>query len=163
LRYQEDGAEAAKHFETVLKKEPGDAYSWYWLGTLKTPNSDEQSACYEKALQRNRHLSGAIYGLAMNLRRKDPMKAESFLAEHEAPKARKWQNISDVKYSQMGPLGEVIGRTDDPSVAPRTRPLPLFQRRETLTVQLAPGARWAKAADLGADAVGEVRRLVRAR
>src|SRR5262249_22362332 len=70
LRYQEDGAEAAKHFETVLKKEPGDAYSWYWLGTLKTPNSDEQSACYEKALQRNQHLSGAIYGLSMNLRRK---------------------------------------------------------------------------------------------
>ena len=78
LLYKKDGQEAAKHFEAVLKKDPGDAYSWYWLGTLKTPASDEQTECYEKALKLNRHLSGAMYGLAMNLRRNDPKAAERF-------------------------------------------------------------------------------------
>jgi hypothetical protein len=163
LRYQKDGQEAVKHFEAVLKKDPGDAYSWYWLGTLKMPASDEQSECYEKALKLNRHLSGAIYGQAMNLRRKDPKAADAFLAEHVALSAAHWQNVSDIKYSQMGPYAEAIGRTDDPPTPPRTGPLPLFQRRETLTVQLAAGTRWASAADFGKDAVGEVRRLVRAR
>jgi hypothetical protein len=163
LRYQKDGQEAIKHFEAVLHKDPGDAYSWYWLGTLKMPASDEQMECYEKALQLNRHLSGAIYGQAMNLRRKDPRAADEFLAEHMALSAAHWQNVSDIKYSQMGPYAEAIGRTNDPPRPPRTGPLPLFRRRPSLTVQLAADTRWASAADLGADAAGEVRRLVRSR
>ncbi len=158
MRYQKDGQEAAKHFEAVLKKDAGDAFSWYWLGTLKTPASDEQSECYEKALKLNRHLSGAIYGLAMNLRRNDAKAAERFLAEHEALNAAQWQNVVDVKYSQMGPYAEAIGRTGDPLASPRTGPLPLFQPSKSWEVKLVPGARWARADDFGKDAVGEVRR-----
>jgi hypothetical protein len=158
LRYQKDGAEAAKHFEAVLKKDPDDAYSWYWLGTLKEANSDEQSKCYEKAVKLDRHLSGAIYGLFLNQRRKDPKAAQALLDEHEALKTANWQNITDIKYSQMGPLAEVIGRTDEPPAKPRTGPLPLFQYRDSLKVRLAADTRWAKTADLD-----EVRRLVRAR
>src|SRR6185437_10561011 len=74
-----------------------------------------------------------------------------------------WLNESDVKYSQMGPLAEVLGRTDNPPAKPGCGPLPLFQRRDSLKVRLADGARWAKAADFGDDVVGKVRRLVRER
>jgi hypothetical protein len=163
LRYQKEGQEAAQHFEAVLKNVPTDAYAWYWLGTLKSPATDEQSECFEKALKYDRHLSGAIYGLAMNLRRKDPNAAEQFLNMNEALKAADWRNVTDVKYSQMGPLAEVIGRTGDPLASPRIGPLPLFQRRQGLKVKLASNAKWATAADLGEGEVGEVRRLVRAR
>lgn len=163
LKYQKDGTEAMRHFEAVLKKDPNDAYSWYWLGTLKAEDDRERLRCFEKALKYDRHLSGALYGLAMDLRRTDADRAEKLLAEYEALRQNDWQNVTGVKYSQMGPYAEVIGRTGDPLAAPQTGPLPLFQRRQSLKVQLAPGARWAKAADLGSDAAGELRRLVRAR
>jgi hypothetical protein len=161
LRYQKEGQEAAKHFEAVVKKVPDDAYAWYWLGTLKE-DSEEQTKCFERARKLNHHLSGAIYGLAMNLRRKDPKAVEALLAEHQALEQANWGNIAEVKYSRMGPLAEVIGRTGDPP-PPRVGPLPLFQHRKGLKVRLAPGARWAKASDLGKDTIGEVRRLVRER
>ncbi len=163
LMYQKDGQEAVKHFEAVLRRDPDDAYSWYWLGTLKTPGGDEQTECFQKALQRNRHLSGALYGLFLNLRRKDPKAANKLMEENEALTQAHWQNVSDLKYSQMGPYAEVVGRSGDPLASARTGPLPLFQRRESLRVQLAAGSRWATAADLGEDAVGQVRRLMRSR
>jgi hypothetical protein len=163
LRYQKDGQEAAKHFQAVLDKDPGDAYAWYWLGTLKEQGSKEQSECFQEARKRNRHLSGAIYGLAMNLRRTDPDAVEALLAEHKALEQADWGNVADVKYSRMGPLAEVIGRSGNPLDGALTGPLPLFQRNEALKVQLAADARWAAATDLGKDTVGEIRRLVRAR
>ncbi len=122
LRYQKDGAEAAKHFEAVLKKDPNDAYSWYWLGSLKTPNSAEQSRCFDEALKRNRHLRGALYGLNQNLRRTDLAAADKLLDEFTALEKAHWLNESDVKYSQMGPLAEVIGCTDNSPAKPRIRP-----------------------------------------
>jgi hypothetical protein len=163
VMYQKDPQEAVKHFKAVLQKDPSDAYSWYWLGYSQSGDMAEQSRCYEKALQLDRHLSGPLYGFAMNLRQDDFQRAEKLLAESEELKRAEWSNISEVRYSRMGPYAEVIGRVADPLAAPHCGPLPLFQRRDGLKVQLAAGARWAKAADLGGDAVGEVRRLVRAR
>jgi tetratricopeptide (TPR) repeat protein len=163
LMYQKDSGEAVRHFEAVLEKDPDDAYSWYWLGTLKPQASKEQSECYRKALKLNRHLIGAIYGEAMNLRAKDPEAAQAFLKEMEDLKRAEWQNVAAVKFSQMGPYAAVIGRTGDPTADPRTGPLPLFQHREKLDVRLTLGAHWATSTDFGEDAVGEVRRLVRAR
>jgi tetratricopeptide (TPR) repeat protein len=163
LMHQKDPEEAVHHFEAVRQKLPEDAYTWYWLGTLKTPGSDEQTELFEQALKRNRHLAGAIYGLAMNLRKSDPNRAAEFLTENEALKRSDWENVAQIKYSRMGPLAEVIGRTGDPLASPRIGPLPLFHRREGLKVRLAPGTKWTTSADLGEGAVGEVRRLVRAR
>ena len=94
----------------------------------------------------------------MNLHRNDAKAAERFLAEHKALNAAHWQNVVDVKYSQMGPYAEAIGRTGDPLASPRTGPLPLFQPSKSWEVKLVPGARWARADDFGKDAVGEVRR-----
>jgi tetratricopeptide (TPR) repeat protein len=163
LMYQKDGDEARKHFAAVQKKDPNDAYSWYWIGTLKEPGTPEQSECFREALKRNRHLSGAIYGLSQNLRRDDAERSQAMIEEMEALKRSDWENIAQVKYSRMGPYAEVMGRTSDRPPPPPTGPLALFQRHEKLKVQLASGARWAKSADLGNDAIAEVRRLVRAR
>jgi tetratricopeptide (TPR) repeat protein len=163
LMHQKDPQEAVKHFEAVLRIDPRDAYSWYWLGTLKGEDLNEQTKCYEKALKLNRHLSGAIYGLGQNLRSHDFERAERMLEEFQALQNNEWGNVTGVKYSQMGPYAEVIGRSDDPLASVQTGPVPLFQHRDALKVQLAPGARWSKAVDLGSHAVGEVRRLVRAR
>jgi hypothetical protein len=163
LMYQKDTGEAVRHFEAVLRKDPGDAYSWYWLGTLKPSDGDEQPECFRKALERNRHLSGAVYSLAMILRRTDPDASQKMLDELEQLKRADWENIAQVKYSRMGPYAEVIGRPGDATADARTGPLPLFQRRDGFKVHLAPGARWAKEDDFGKSTIGELRRLVRKR
>jgi hypothetical protein len=163
LMYQKDGAEAMQHFEAVLKKDPNDAYSWYWLGSLKPQEDKERLRCFEKALECDKHLSGALYGLAMDLRGTDPQRSQKLLEEYEALRQSDWQNATGVKYSRMGPYAEAIGRTSDRPPPPPTGPLALFQPDESLKVQLASGAKWATAADFGGDAVAEVRRLVRER
>jgi tetratricopeptide (TPR) repeat protein len=163
LMHQKDGAEAIRHFEAVLKKDPNDAYSWYWLGSLKTQDDKERLRCFEQAMKCDRHLSGALYGLAMDLRGTDPDRSQKLLDEYEAMRQSDWQNATGVKYSRMGPYAEAIGRTSDRPPPPPTGPLALFQPDEKLKVHLASGAKWAKAADFGSDAIAEVRRLVRAR
>ncbi|HZV08095.1 MAG TPA: FG-GAP-like repeat-containing protein [Gemmataceae bacterium] len=164
LRHQKDGQEATKHFEAVLQKDPDDAYSWYWLGTLKAPNSPEQTDCYRQALKRNRHLSGALYGLSMNLRTEDPDRAMQLLDESEQLKRIDWGDSRPlVKYSLMGTYADAIGRATEPQPARHVGPLPLFERQKSFTVKLAADASWAKATDFGKDAAGEVRRLIRSR
>jgi tetratricopeptide (TPR) repeat protein len=163
LMYQKDGTEAMQHFEAVLKKDPNDAYSWYWLGSLKPQDDKERLRCFEKALECDKHLTGALYGLAMDLRGSNEERSRKLLDEYEALRKNDWQNVTGVKYSRMGPYAEVIGRTSDRPPPPPTGPLALFQPDEKLKVQLASGAKWAIAADFGGDAVAEVRRLVRAR
>jgi tetratricopeptide (TPR) repeat protein len=163
LMHQKDGAEAIRHFEAVLKNDANDAFSWYWLGSLKTQDDKDRLRCFEQALKHDRHLSGALYGLAMDLRGTDPDRSQKLLDEYEALRQSDWQNATGVKYSRMGPYAEVIGRTSDRPPPPPTGPLAVFQPDEKLNVRLAAGAKWAKAADFGNDAIAEVRRLVRAR
>lgn len=162
LLHKKDTAEAMGHFQAVLDKDPHDAYSWCWLGTLKEPDSDEQTKCFRQALKRNRHLGSAIYGLAKSLRFKDPKAFDALIEEYEALKQSDWTERATIRYGEMGPYARVIGQVSDPCNKPRIGPLPRFLARP-LQVQLAGGARWATAADLGADAVAEVRRRVRAR
>ncbi len=99
----------------------------------------------------------------MDLRRGDDARAEKLLEQYETLRRSDWHNVTGIKYSQMGPYAEVIGRGSDRPPPPPTGPLALFERREGLKVQFAAGARWAKAADFGSDTVAELRRLVLAR
>ncbi len=163
LMYQKDGADAMKHFKAVLAVDPNDAYSWYWLGTLIHDDTKERIHCFEEALKHDKHQSGALYGLAMDMRPIDENRAQALLEECEALKRSDWENAVKIKYSRMGHYAETIGRTSDPPRLMVIGPLALFQPSESLKVQLAPGAKWATAADFGSDALAEVRRLVRAR
>jgi tetratricopeptide (TPR) repeat protein len=162
LMHEKEGTEAMQHFEAVLKVDPNDASSWYWLGSLNHKDRKERLRCFEEALKRDKHLSGALYGLAMDMR-DDEKRFNTMLDEIEDLRRADWRNVSDVKYSQMGRYAEVIGRFGDRPPPPPTGPLALFQPKESLKVQLAPGANWAKAPDFGSDAVAELRRLVRTR
>src|SRR5262249_41637481 len=66
-----------------------------------------------------------------------------------------------MKYSLMGRYAEVIG-SDGPPVSPHHAPLPPFLS-QGLHVTLTPGARWAKAADLGDGVIGKLRAKIRSR
>jgi Flp pilus assembly protein TadD len=162
LLYQKDSQEAIHHFEAVLAKDPHDASAWYFLGLVRPAGSDQATECFRKALALDPHLNGAIYGLAMNLRPTDPAKARQLLTEVEDLRIAAWQNLAAIAYTQMGRYAEVIGR-DPASGPPPSGPLPLFERKQGLRIELAPGVRWATAADFGNDEVGQVRAQVRAR
>jgi hypothetical protein len=162
LMYEKDSRDAIGHFEAVLRKDPDDAASWYWLGSLQEPGSPKQTECYERALKFNPHLRSAIYGLSLNFRQSDPKKADALLAKSEALQRADWENKLEIAYGRMGHYADVIGRA--PSLGtPRTGPIPLFQKRESFSVRLADGVKWATAADFGKDAVGQLRARVRAR
>ncbi len=163
LMYQKDGTDAMKHFQAVLKEDPNDAYSWYWLGTLIHEDTKERIHCFEEALKHDKHLSGALYGLAMDMRPIDDKRAQALLEKCETLKRSDWENAVKLAYSRMGHYAETIGRTSEPPRLMVIGPLALLQPSESLKVQLASGAQWAKAADFGSDALAEVRRLVRTR
>src|SRR5579884_1085611 len=163
LMHQKDGADAMKHFKAVLEVDPNDAYSWYWLGSLTHEDNKERLHCFEEALKHDKHLSGALYGLAMDMRPIDENRAQALLEECEALKRSDWENAVKLAYSRMGHYAEAIGRTSDPPRLMVIGPLALFQPSESLKVQLASGAQWAKAEDFGSDTLAEARRLVRAR
>jgi tetratricopeptide (TPR) repeat protein len=163
LMYQNDSSEAVRHFEAVLQKDPDDAYSWYWLGSLKAPGSAEQTRCLREAIKRNRHLSGALFGLFRNLHREAPQEAERLIEKFKALQEADWESRTGTsRYGEMGPYAEVIDHAGDPCVRPRIGPLPRFHPR-SLNVRLAGNARWASSADLDQSDVDEVRRLVRKR
>jgi hypothetical protein len=162
LIYQKDTAEAIRHFEAVIQKDPNDAYSWYWLGALQTPGSEDQAQCFREALKRDRHLQGALYGLAMTARRTNPELAETLLGEHEVLSKIDWENTAMTRYGEMGPYAEAVGGAGNSPGPTPSGPLPRFQPLP-LEVRLAGAARWATAADFGQSAVNEVRRWVQTR
>src|SRR5262249_34833707 len=78
---QNNWPEAAPHFERVTQIDPHDAHAWYWLG--KTLLEDDQRAleCFERAVDLNPYLSGALENCWSLMRRHHPEKAEALLAE----------------------------------------------------------------------------------
>jgi Flp pilus assembly protein TadD len=141
-------AEAHEHFAAVNKLDPDDPHTWLRLG-LTHPSgvrSAEAQNCFEQALKRNPYLNAARYNLAQCLRPTDPARADKLDEEFKALKEATWEAESGIRYGEMGKYADVIGR--DPSAAkPAVGPLPIFADAGA-KVTLAPGARWATAADL---------------
>jgi tetratricopeptide (TPR) repeat protein len=157
----------AAHFETVTKADPQDAAAWYWLGLMRPPGSEQALTCFRRANQLAPKLAPVIYQLALALRQTDPAAAERAFAEYQVLHDDRMDddtqgNMIGTNYTEMGRHGDVIGSSVKAAAAP-VGPMPLFQRDERAAVRLAPGARWASAADLGAGIEGELRRRVRAR
>ncbi|HWG46460.1 MAG TPA: FG-GAP-like repeat-containing protein [Gemmataceae bacterium] len=143
LMYEKDQQDAVKHFEAVLKTDPNDAYTWYWLGTLKSADAEEQLRYYRKALELDPHLSAAIYGESMLLRRTDLPKSLERLTEVQHLKRANWENVVELKFSRMGHYAEVIGRPAAAETKPRIGPLPVLQRCDAAAMNLPPVASWA--------------------
>lgn len=154
---------AAQHFRAVTEVDPNDPTAWYWLGTKQEPGSEEANRCFRRALELDPHLAGAIYGLAMNLRATNPQEAARILQKYTDLNTHEWVNGVDLKYSEMGHYANAIGKVTIPGSELRFGPLPLFAPSTTFQVQLAPGTRWAKAADFGSGTPADIRRAVRER
>src|SRR5262245_9003288 len=71
--------EAKAHFEAVARRDPADAHTWFCLGQVQDPLSPRARECYEKALELNPHMLGALNQLAGIYRREDDKKADAFL------------------------------------------------------------------------------------
>jgi hypothetical protein len=154
---------AGEHFHAVTRVDPNDAAAWYWYGSSLPQGSAEQNKCYERAMQLNPYLSGPIYGLAMNYRQQDPKRSQKLFNDFNALRDADWLDSTQIKYTEMGHYAEVIGRVPESNSGPHTGPIPLFAPAEEFKIQLAPGARWATAAEFGEGPVGELRRQFRNR
>jgi len=151
--------EAHEHFATVNKLDPEDAHTWLRMGNTHPNGNDSPEArnCFEQALKRNGYLNAARYGLFLGLRADDPARAEKTLAEFERLKAADWEQLSGIKYSEMGKYADVIV-AGEKAGKPEIGPIPVFQPVDGAQVKLAPGAKWATDAD-----VGPLHRTVRGR
>jgi tetratricopeptide (TPR) repeat protein len=141
-------AEAYTHFDAVSRLDPDDAHTWLRLGSTHPAGrqSPEVQACYERALKLNPYLNAARYNLLLLVSATDPERAKQLEAEFKALIVAKWESESDIRYGVMGKYADVIGRDASAPRAP-VGPLPLFESANP-RVALAPGARWATAADL---------------
>jgi Tfp pilus assembly protein PilF len=150
--YVGNRAEAYPHFAAVNKVDPDDAHTWLRLGATHPGGeySEPAKECYEKALKLDPYLNEAIYRLQAFFRESDPKRQEAMLKEHEALRKLDWASESGIKYTEMGKYADVIGRDRKLAGKPAVGPLPLFGAPPGFKVALAPGAKWAVAADLDA-------------
>jgi hypothetical protein len=161
--YQHKPDEALPFFEFVTKHAPEDPHAWYFLGQAHGEDRAKARPCYEKAIQLDPYMRSAIYRLASILKQEDNSKGDELDRYFKRlDDVKQFNRITDIKYSHMGKYGEVIGRTSDQSDAP-TGPLPLFADSRNFRVELAPGSRWATAADFGSGEIADLRRRVRQR
>src|SRR5262249_33456433 len=142
LQYRKSG-DAVSHFEAVTRTDPSDPAAWFRLGQMLSPDEDEERRfrCFEKALELNPYLTGALDNLQKMLRaRGDDEKADRLLERMKAlERTEVWFDRARIVYSEMGRYAEVIG---GPEVAPALTPgrMPRFRRHDKLHVRLAPGA-----------------------
>jgi tetratricopeptide (TPR) repeat protein len=150
--------EALKHFEAVTRIDPNDAQAWCFRGKC-TPNADESKEakeCFEKALKLNPYLTSARYMLAQHALIESPELKQKLLEEFKELIRGNAHDVWDIKYTEMGRYGNVIGGSPAPS--PGLGVLPMFESVKGLKVKLAEGTTWA--AD---DKLDELRKAVRAR
>jgi hypothetical protein len=155
--------EAIPHFEAVTRIDPNDPHSWLELGNLLPPMADRRIDCFQHALELDPYMGAAVYQLAQDLGLKNPERKEKLLKEFQALTQAEWSNSTKTRYTEMGKYAEVIGQ-DAKQVTPRRiGPVPLFLPGEHLQVHLAPGARWARRADIQQSPHGDLLSAVRNR
>ncbi|MBO0697981.1 MAG: VCBS repeat-containing protein [Zavarzinella sp.] len=162
-KYQNNPEAAYPYFEAVLRVDPGDAHSWLYKGICHPDGEESEAAlaCFRKALELNPYLNVARHKLFTLTR--EPKRRRELQADFERLHQAFWEKEYKERYYDMGPYAEVIGWTRESHPPQPTGPLPAFDPWEGFRVQLAPGSRWADAADLGEGPEGDLRRLVRER
>jgi tetratricopeptide (TPR) repeat protein len=155
--------EAVPHIEVVTRLDPSDPGGWFRLARLVENEDPKRAASYlERALEIAPSHGGALNAYQLNpyIREHFPEKGQRAMERFKALTQAKLFEDKE-RYGELGFYAECIGRipSKDP---PRNGPLPPFVPRE-FEVKLAPGTRWAKAADFGEGPVAELRALLRRR
>src|SRR5439155_7738392 len=163
LNYRGLVDEAAAHFEAVTRIDPNDAHSWFELAKLLPPFAPKRAECLEKALRLDPYLNGARNALAQELSQTDPKRKDELLKELLAPRNTEWENVSKVRYTEMGPYADVIGRDLEIVEPIKIEPPPQFLPSENFKVRLATGVKWASREDLRKSPQGELLAAVRDR
>lgn len=142
--------EAHAEFAAVHKLDPNDPHTLFRLASTDPAGtrSPEARKYFEEALKLDPYLNAARYNLGLILVAEDPERGKKLLDEFEALKAAEWSTLSGTKYGEMGKYADVIGRYPA-TAAPVIGPVPVFDSPADFKVTLAPGAKWATAADLG--------------
>ncbi len=161
-RLQQKPSEAAVYFRRVTQLDPNDGHAWYWLAESLGKEDPEWRSCLERAVRADPYLHPAAYSLGLTVKAENLAKARALMRAQELAETN-WANDALHQYGQMGRYAEPIGRPPSGPVAPKFGPLPFFWPDNPSQVRLRSGARWATAADFGADATGELRRAVRER
>ena len=159
LYYRAKLDDAAKRFDEVIRIDPNDAQAWFWRGKCVPESSESEEALklFKKSLELNPYLNVARYSIAQHLITSDnPDLKKKLLDDFEALRLANAMDLSDIKYTEMGRYGEVIGKS--PSPAPEIGMMPLFDPVKGLTVKLADGTTWA-----ARDKLDDLRKTVRAR
>jgi hypothetical protein len=145
-------AAAAPHFEAVTRIDPNDAHAWYWRGRC-VPDSSESAealAFFEKALKLNPYLNAARYAIAQHrVTVNDEKRQKQLIDEFQMMVRANVHDLTDLKYTEMGRYGEVIGKS--PAPPPDLGPVPMFEAVKGPVVKLAEGTKWADMAHLKQD------------
>ncbi|MBX9585231.1 MAG: FG-GAP-like repeat-containing protein [Gemmataceae bacterium] len=148
--YVGDLPPAYEHFVAVNKLDPDDAQTWMRVGSCHPDGtaSDAARACFEKALALDPYLNEARYRLAQAQPLTDAgeKRKTELLEEFQRFQDSDFFTESKIEYSTMGKYAEVIRRYPGADPQP-VGPLPAFAPADA-KVTLAPGAKWATAADL---------------
>jgi tetratricopeptide (TPR) repeat protein len=156
--------QAETDFAAVTRIGENDAFAWHMLGRMREEDPEKAIPCFERALRLDPHLNAARFSLHSLLRRVGRNEeAQATLDEFQAMTSADWATpVNEKYYTDRGRYARVIGAPEG-GPTPPTGPVPLFVRNDKLQVQLAPGARWATAADFGTGPVADLRAQVRKR
>ena len=148
--YRGNLKEAGLHFEALTSRvDPNDAHSWLWQAR-SVPDASEVmqgKLLFEKALKLNPSLNSARYSLALHALADSDERKRFLLDEYLEFKRLNAEDLFDLKYTEMGRYGEVIGKSPTTALAPGV--LPMFES-QTLSIKLADGTTWVKPNELDA-------------
>jgi len=170
LEWKSQMEEAESYFEKVVKKDPNDAFAWYWLGRCQDEKPEAALRSFRRAVELDPYHTAALYGLQSTLRSlgRDGEAAEGMKQWEQLARKQRLElgdsltSTETGKYTERGRYAQVIGWVP-PTSPPVAGPLPLFERDAQFQVELAEGVRWAVAADFGPGPVGDLRRRLRER
>ena len=151
LYYNTKLPEAGKRFEAVNRIDPNDAQAWYWRGKCIADSSESEEALklFEKALKLNPYLNAARYSVAQHrILADDEKRKKQLLDEFSTLGRANSHDLLDIKYTEMGRYGEVIGKS--PAARPETGILPMFEAGKG-AITLAQGTKWADEKSRAAD------------
>ncbi|HVK09221.1 MAG TPA: FG-GAP-like repeat-containing protein [Gemmataceae bacterium] len=145
-KFRGDLAAAYPHFDAVTRIDPRDAHSWGFKGESHPDGGESEPAiaCYETALRLNPYLNVFRYRLMSLVPRE---RGRALAAEFEALRTAFWEKRTETRYFDMGPYGEVIGRTSDSHPPQPVGPIPAFEPWDAFTIQFAPDTRWTVESD----------------